>query len=82
MFQADPAFRTMRAGLRVTEVPIKFVERELGDSKMSRDVATESLKRITRWGLGNVADRLRRPCAGCPRAETGTAAAPQALNGL
>jgi dolichol-phosphate mannosyltransferase len=52
VFQADTAFRTLRAGLRVTEVPIEFIERERGDSKMSRDVAVESLKRITRWGLG------------------------------
>ncbi len=51
VFQADLAFRTLRAGLRVTEVPIEFVERVRGDSKMTRDVATESLKRITRWGL-------------------------------
>ena len=51
VFQADTAFRTLRAGLRVIEVPIEFVERERGDSKMSRNVATESLKRITRWGL-------------------------------
>ena len=59
MFQADTAFRTLRAGLRVTEVPIEFIERERGDSKMSRHVATESLKRITRWGL-----RERRRQAG------------------
>jgi dolichol-phosphate mannosyltransferase len=51
VFQADLAFRTLRAGLRVVEVPIEFVERERGDSKMSRQVATESLRRITRWGL-------------------------------
>ncbi len=50
VFQADLAFRTLRAGLRVVEVPIEFVERERGDSKMSRAVATESLCRITRWG--------------------------------
>jgi len=51
IFQADLAFRTVRAGLRVVEVPIEFVERVRGESKMSPDVATESLRRITRWGL-------------------------------
>ena len=51
IFQADLAFRTHRAGLRVVEVPIEFVERVRGESKMSRDVATESLRRITLWGL-------------------------------
>jgi dolichol-phosphate mannosyltransferase len=51
IFQTDLAFRTVRAGLRVVEVPIEFVERVRGESKMSRDVATESLRRITAWGL-------------------------------
>jgi dolichol-phosphate mannosyltransferase len=51
IFQTDLAFRTVRAGLTVVEVPIEFVERVRGESKMSRDVATESLRRITAWGL-------------------------------
>ncbi|HET7352336.1 MAG TPA: polyprenol monophosphomannose synthase [Marmoricola sp.] len=59
VFQADLAFRVVRAGLRVVEVPIDFVERELGESKMSPQVAVESLKRITRWGLSERAGRLR-----------------------
>ncbi|MGH3333123.1 MAG: polyprenol monophosphomannose synthase [Nocardioidaceae bacterium] len=50
-FQVDLAWRTVQAGLRVREVPIEFVERVRGESKMSRDVATESLRRITAWGL-------------------------------
>jgi len=50
-FQADLARRTVQAGLLVREVPIEFVERVRGESKMSPDVAVESLKRITRWGL-------------------------------
>ncbi|NHC23172.1 polyprenol monophosphomannose synthase [Nocardioides sp. IC4_145] len=51
VFQTDLVARTLAAGLRVVEVPIEFVERERGDSKMSGAVATESLKRITQWGL-------------------------------
>jgi dolichol-phosphate mannosyltransferase len=50
-FQADLAWRTVEAGLRVREVPIDFVERLRGESKMSPDVAVESLRRITAWGL-------------------------------
>ena len=50
-FQADLTLRTVRAGLTVREVPIQFLEREHGESKMTRAVATESLGRITRWGL-------------------------------
>ena len=67
IFQTDLAFRTLRAGLRVVEVPIEFVERVRGESKMSRDVAIESLRRITTWGLrerrrqvGDVFSRERR----------------------
>ncbi|MCW2850333.1 MAG: polyprenol monophosphomannose synthase [Marmoricola sp.] len=64
VFQAELAYRTVREGLRVVEVPIEFVERERGDSKMSTEVATESLKRITRWGLS---ERRRRVLAALRR---------------
>lgn len=60
VFQTDMAWRTLRAGLRVVEVPIEFIERERGDSKMSGSVASESLKRITRWGLRERWNRIRR----------------------
>jgi dolichol-phosphate mannosyltransferase len=58
IFQTDLAFRTVRAGLRVVEVPIEFVERVRGKSKMSRDVAMESLRLITAWGLRQRARQL------------------------
>ncbi|MGN6161516.1 MAG: polyprenol monophosphomannose synthase [Marmoricola sp.] len=51
VFQADLAYRTLQAGLTVREVPIEFVERVRGKSKMSADVARESLMRITGWGM-------------------------------
>lgn len=59
VFQAELAYRTVREGMRVTEVPIEFVERVRGDSKMSPHVATESLKRITRWGISERSRRIR-----------------------
>ncbi len=59
VFQVDLAYRTLRAGLRVVEVPIEFVERVRGESKMSGRVATESLRRITRWGLQERRKQLR-----------------------
>lgn len=59
VFQADLAFRTVDAGLRVSEVPITFVERVRGESKMTQDVARESLRRITRWGLAQRRRQLR-----------------------
>jgi len=60
VFQTDMVARTLAAGLVVREVPIEFVERVRGDSKMSGAVATESLKRITAWGLRQRVARLRR----------------------
>lgn len=60
VFQTDLATRTVRAGLTVREVPIEFVERVRGDSKMTGQVALESLRRITAWGLRERAAQLRR----------------------
>jgi dolichol-phosphate mannosyltransferase len=41
-------------------VPIEFVERVRGASKMSGAVAAESMKRVTRWGIQQRRERLRR----------------------
>ncbi|MDT9592333.1 polyprenol monophosphomannose synthase [Nocardioides zeae] len=60
VFQTDLTWRTVQAGLRVREVPIDFVDREYGDSKMTTDVAVESLRRITRWGLRERRRQVRR----------------------
>ena len=56
-FQVDLTRRAAAAGLRIVEVPITFVEREVGDSKMSRAIVAEALWRVTAWG---VRDRTRR----------------------
>jgi dolichol-phosphate mannosyltransferase len=60
VFQTDMVVRCLRAGLTVREVPIEFVERVRGDSKMSGHVAVESLRRITRWGVRERRERLVR----------------------
>jgi dolichol-phosphate mannosyltransferase len=60
VFQTDLVTRCLRAGLTVREVPIEFVERVRGDSKMNGAVATESLRRITSWGLRERRDQVRR----------------------
>lgn len=56
-FQIDMTWRVERAGGRVVEVPITFVERTLGRSKMSRAIAWEAITRLTEWGFE---DRVRR----------------------
>ena len=56
-FQVELAWRAHRGGLRVVEVPITFIERTAGESKMSRDIVAEALWRVTWWG---VVSRARR----------------------
>lgn len=51
VFQVDMAYRVLNAGLRVVEVPIEFVERELGASKMSQRIVMEAMQQVTIWGL-------------------------------
>jgi dolichol-phosphate mannosyltransferase len=50
-FQIEMAWRASKAGAAITEVPITFVEREFGSSKMSSAIVREALWLITRWGL-------------------------------
>jgi dolichol-phosphate mannosyltransferase len=59
-FQVDLALRALRLGLRVVEVPITFVERTRGASKMDRTVVAEAMWRVTVWGIGRRMSRLRR----------------------
>ena len=56
-FQVDMARRVLDAGGRVFEVPITFVEREQGTSKMSREIVIEALTRVTVWGVAHHARR-------------------------
>ncbi|GAA1480199.1 hypothetical protein GCM10009624_06390 [Gordonia sinesedis] len=57
-FQIDLAWRTIRAGFDVREVPITFTEREIGDSKMSGGVMSEAFIMVARWGLDNRLSQL------------------------
>lgn len=60
-FQIDMARRVVAAGMTVVEVPITFVERERGQSKMSGAIVREALWRVTVWGLARlVPPPLRR----------------------
>lgn len=60
-FQVDLAWQTWRAGHDVVEVPITFVERERGESKMSRSIVLEALWRVTWWGVRSGRSRRRLP---------------------
>jgi dolichol-phosphate mannosyltransferase len=61
-FQVDLVWRAWRAGFVVTEVPIRFVERVAGASKMNRAIVSEALWRVTLWGI-QARTRQRRPAA-------------------
>lgn len=58
-FQVDLARRAVAAGLRVVEVPITFVEREAGVSKMNGSIVGEALWRVTLWGAQTRWGQLR-----------------------
>jgi dolichol-phosphate mannosyltransferase len=55
-FQVDLAWRALRAGATIVEVPITFVERVHGESKMSMSIVIEAFARVGVWG---VAHRIR-----------------------
>jgi dolichol-phosphate mannosyltransferase len=59
-FQIDLAWRALQRGLRVKEVPILFVERTAGVSKMSQKIVVEAMWRVTLWGVDDKVTRLRR----------------------
>jgi dolichol-phosphate mannosyltransferase len=50
-FQIEMTYRARRAGAPITEVPIRFVDRVEGESKMSMSTVTEALALVTVWGL-------------------------------
>lgn len=50
-FQVELAWRTFRANGRIQEVPITFVERAHGNSKMNNKIVLEALWRVTKWGF-------------------------------
>jgi dolichol-phosphate mannosyltransferase len=50
-FQVDLAWRAVRQGATVVEVPIAFVERVHGSSKMSGSIVREALWRVTQWAV-------------------------------
>jgi len=58
-FQIDLAWRALRAGYRVVEVPITFAERERGESKMDGAIVREALIRVTEWGAAHRSSQIR-----------------------
>ncbi|MGV8857079.1 polyprenol monophosphomannose synthase [Rhodoglobus sp.] len=59
-FQVELAWNLERAGYRVVEHPITFVERSTGRSKMHAGIVAEALLRVTGWGLSATLRTVRR----------------------
>ena len=57
-FQIETTYRALRAGFRVVEIPIAFVDRETGGSKMSRAIVLEAIWKVPALRLGAMAGRL------------------------
>jgi len=51
-FQVETTYRAYKKGYRIVEVPIVFVERNEGNSKMSKAVIIEALFLVFRIGVG------------------------------
>jgi dolichol-phosphate mannosyltransferase len=49
MFQIELKYRTVQAGFRVREVPVRFIDREFGESKMNSSIVVEAIWRV--WKL-------------------------------
>jgi dolichol-phosphate mannosyltransferase len=58
-FQIDMLWHAHTAGLRIAEVPITFVERVFGESKMSPSIVLEAMLRVTGWGILGMPARMR-----------------------
>jgi dolichol-phosphate mannosyltransferase len=59
-FQIDVLRRAVAAGYEIVEMPITFVERGLGRSKMDLGIILEAMCRVTLWGLERLDPRPRR----------------------
>ena len=57
-FQIEMTYRAAQTGARIVEVPIRFVDREAGQSKMSSAIVVEALRLVTWWGAARVGRRL------------------------
>ncbi len=66
-FQIEMTYRAKQHGAAITEVPISFVDREAGESKMSSVIVFEALGLVTWWGLGRLGRGVRRFMTGAGR---------------
>jgi dolichol-phosphate mannosyltransferase len=59
-FQIEMTYESRKAGASILEVPIRFVDRAEGESKMSTFIVVEALGLVTLWGIERLLGRFRR----------------------
>lgn len=59
-FQIETVFRAWHAGFKIVEMPIVFVDRNVGASKMSKRIVWEAIWMVWRMRLWTLTGRLRR----------------------
>jgi dolichol-phosphate mannosyltransferase len=59
-FQIEMTYQAKRAGAPVVEVPIRFIDRVEGESKMSMVIVVEALALVTWWALLRLVEGVRR----------------------
>lgn len=59
IFQVDLAFRAVKDGWDVREVPITFTEREYGESKLDGSFVKDSLFEVTKWGIAHRSEQAK-----------------------
>ena len=57
-FQIETTYRALRRGFRVREIPIRFADREVGGSKMSRSIVLEAIWKVPLLRLAALGGRL------------------------
>jgi dolichol-phosphate mannosyltransferase len=57
-FQIETIYRALRAGFSVVEVPITFVDREVGGSKMSRAIVLEAIWKVPTLRLAAIRGQI------------------------
>jgi dolichol-phosphate mannosyltransferase len=70
-FQIEMTYRAAQLGGKIVEVPIRFVDREHGTSKMTGGIVVEALLLVTYWGLTRVGGAMRRALIGRPAGQNG-----------
>ena len=58
-FQIEMTREALRVGAQIREVPITFIERTLGKSKMSSEIVLEAMVKVTQWGISRAFTRSR-----------------------